>query len=426
VSINEDFFELYFQYVGRTESPAIFHRWTAISMISTLLSRNVHLPFGHGEIFPNQYILLTGGPGTRKGTAIKIGIKLMERIGYDKFSPNKAAKETLWHIMANQHNKDDEDSGDIFDLNEPCFTDPVSDMYIAQDEFIDFIGVGNDELLTNLTNLWDNLSEFSNPKLTKEDAIVSKPTINILSGATPGGISEAFGSIAMSGGFFSRVMFIYGGATGTKIAWPDAKNPELEKELITRLKVIQSLQGEVTIAPEVKELLAKIYTGFPGLEDRRFAYYCQRRQTHLLKLSVVCAAARGKLEVIEEDCIRANTIMHLAELRMPQALGEFGKARLSDVSNDILEILSNSNTPLNFKQLWKHLRQDLAKPADLQELLSNLIQADRIQTAVVKNNKAFLPVLRSDNKWEPRHIDYSMVRPSEHPEAIEPDKVVAV
>jgi len=421
--MSQDFFDLYFDFVGKTESPAIFHRWTAISMISTLLSRNVYMPLGHGLIYPNQYILLTGGPGTRKGTALKIGVRLLKDIGYKSFSPNKAAKETLWAIMANRIDKDDEDSDELFDLHAPLIDDSPSEMYIAQDEFIDFMGVGNDELLTNLTNLWDNLDEFSNPKLTKEDALIVKPTINILSGATPGGISEAFGTIAMSGGFFSRVMFIYGGSTGQKIAWPDPADTTLSAELHRRLRVMQTLAGEVQMSPDVKGLLADIYNKFPGMEDRRFSYYCQRRQTHLLKLSIIMAASRLSTTISEEDCVLANTVLHLAEMRMPQALGEFGKSKTSDIANDVIEVLTNSKVPMNIKQLWKHFNQDMRKVSDLEEVLRNLLSAEKIQIHPVRGTNAYLPMLKSESKWEPTHIDYSMVRASEHPEVIKEKKV---
>ena len=49
-----DFFSLYFEYVAETEPPAIFHRWAIIPAIGAMLSRNVWLPFGAGNIFPNH------------------------------------------------------------------------------------------------------------------------------------------------------------------------------------------------------------------------------------------------------------------------------------------------------------------------------------------------------------------------------------
>jgi len=410
-----DYFDSYFGYVGSTESPTIFHRWTAISIVGALLGRQVHMPFGHGKIYPNQYVLLTGGPGTRKGTAIKIGTGLLKNklIDYKWFAPNKAQKETLWHKMANQHL--DDDSGDLEDL---IFEPSSTEMYIAQDEFIDFIGIGNDELITNLTNMWDNLSLFEYPKMTKEDTIIHNPTINILSGATPGGISEAFGQIAMTGGFFSRLLFIHGGTTSKKIAWPDPPNEEIKAELINHLFTIKQLQGEVVIPDTCRKLLADIYKSTPKMNDKRFAYYYQRRFTHLLKLVIVLAATRHTIKINEQDCILANTLLHLAEMQMPAALGEFGKARNSSVANQVLDMLNHTDEPMKIHDIWKGVSQDLDKLSNLSDILNSLLQADKIQKTQVEGRAGFLPVNLVDNDWSSKYIDYSLVRGDEHPEEL--------
>jgi hypothetical protein len=372
-------------------------------MIGTLLSRNVYIKFGHSNIYPNQYILLTGGPGTRKGTAIRIGKELIKSTGFKHFAPNRAAKEAMWHQMGLQSAEDFEFSA-------------VTEMYIAQDEFVDFVGIGNDELVTNLTNLWDNLSEFINPKLTKEDVYISKPTINIISGSAPGTINEAFSSLALSGGFFSRVLFIYGGYSGTKVTWPSMPDAELQSKLAAHLSQIRELTGEVILGQEEKQLLDAIYKGFPGVSDRRFSYYAQRRFTHLLKLIIIVAASRLSLVPNKRDIILANTILHVAELRMPYALGEYGKSKFSEVASTIMEIIKASDKPINSKELWKQVSQDLDRFTALTEILQNLLSAGRIQQ-VKKDGKTagYLPMIDVTSRWADDLIDFSLVEREESP-----------
>ena len=50
--MSKEFFDLYFEYagVGRSESPAVFHRWAIIGCVGTMLGRQVRIPFGHGQI----------------------------------------------------------------------------------------------------------------------------------------------------------------------------------------------------------------------------------------------------------------------------------------------------------------------------------------------------------------------------------------
>src|SRR3990172_10634322 len=90
---HDNFIEQYLQYIGDTEAPQIFHRWCAISLLGVWLGRSVTFKFGHTEIFPNNYIMLMGTPGTRKSSAIKIAKKLLKEAGYDKFAGDKTSKE---------------------------------------------------------------------------------------------------------------------------------------------------------------------------------------------------------------------------------------------------------------------------------------------------------------------------------------------
>ena len=58
-----------------------------------MLGRNVHIPFGTGEIYPNQYIMLMGSPVARKCTAIAPGKKRLKAAGYDTVADDAVSKE---------------------------------------------------------------------------------------------------------------------------------------------------------------------------------------------------------------------------------------------------------------------------------------------------------------------------------------------
>lgn len=392
--IGNAYLKLYDEFVGINECPRIFHLWSAIAIVGAILSRRVKLKFGHGFIYPNQYILLTGGPGARKGTAIRIAKNLAKDSGYNFFAPNKAAKEALWQQMSEQ-NKNRALSLD-FDLDIP------TELFIAQDEFVDFIGIGNDDLITNLTNLWDNLDEFINPKQTREDVVITSPTINILSGSAPGTINEAFTSLALNGGFFSRVLLVSGAYKGEKVTWPTDSDPELKAKLIAKLKAIRELQGEIILDEDVKNLLDKVYKSFPGIKDKRFDWYAQRRFTHLLKLVMILAASRLSLRPTKEDVIEANTLLHGIEIGMPTALGEYGKSRYSEVTNAVVDIIGNAKAPINSREIWKRVSHDVDKITTLNDILQNLIAAEKIQ--VIRRDGrtlGYLPLINPETSWPP-------------------------
>jgi hypothetical protein len=124
------------------------------------LGRNVWLPFGKGEIYPNQYIMLMGSAGARKGTAMSPGGKLLRAAGYETFAADSVSKEMFLADMGKKDNSD-------IDLDlETLVSDNPTECYVMAEEFNDFIGQGDLPFVTRLTKLWDCPAEFRHPKLT--------------------------------------------------------------------------------------------------------------------------------------------------------------------------------------------------------------------------------------------------------------------
>src|SRR3990167_2294095 len=197
-----DFFDEYFKYVGESEAPNIFHRWCGLATLGAMVGREVFLPFGHRMIYPNQYILLMGVPGSRKSSAIGIAKDIMGMADYKTFAKDKSSKERLFLDMIR---KPDLENVDL----ESLVLDSPSEVFIANGEFLDFIGQGDMGFLTALTNLWDNLPFYEHPKLHGKSVYIHKPTVNILGGATVKGLGMAIPPEALGTGILSRLLLIH-------------------------------------------------------------------------------------------------------------------------------------------------------------------------------------------------------------------------
>ena len=219
-----DFFKQYFKYVGATEAPMVYHRWTAISILGTLLGRQAFLPFGHGVIYPNQYIMLMGSPGTRKGTAMNIGRKLLQGAGYSRFRPDRLSKERFLMEIKPYNAEDLLPDADL----ESLVLDSPSEVYAFAEEFTDLVGQGGMEFMTMLTKLWDNMAKYEHPKIHGKSIVVEKPTVNIFGGNTPQGLALAIPPEALGNGFLSRMIFIYAEPTGHKITFPEPIDLDLK------------------------------------------------------------------------------------------------------------------------------------------------------------------------------------------------------
>jgi hypothetical protein len=410
-----DFLSEYISYCGKTEVPAIFNRWAAISGLGALLGRQYYFDHGHFHIYPNIYCMLIGSAGTRKGTAIKLMRKLIEQTGYHKFAAERTSKEKFLLDLAGEGDQNELLTPEQL-LDQNLFGDPASkpdcEMFVAIDEFNDFIGNGNIEFISMLGNMWDYHGLYKNRIKTGKSVEINNPTISIIGGNTPTGFSLAFPTDILGQGFFSRLLLIYADRTDRRITFPPPPAPEHTRRVLDQLARIKTASlGSAVLTGSAEKLLDKIYQRGIAVDDVRFESYSNRRFTHLLKLSVICSAARATRDLTEQDVIYANTILSAAEHHMPRALGEFGKAKHSDVSHKIIQLAESTHSILTFKEIWKHVSNDLEKMSDLGTLLQNLVAAEKLQ--LVPGNKGFLPKRKILEETDTSMVDYSLLSQEE-------------
>ena len=411
-----DFFSLYFDYVSETEPPAIFHRWSIIPSLGALLGRQLWFPFGAGRLFPNHYVMLVGDPGTRKSTAIKRATRLLSEAGYTTFSGQRSSKEKFLSDLAGEEEVDvwqpkrKKETGIniLANLNLPgadSLGDEPAEMFIANDEFNNFLGVGNIDFQSLLGELWD-WDEPNRPYKqrlkTSKSISIFQPTVSILGGNTPTGFAECFPLASIGQGFMSRLILVHSEPSGRKITFPPAPSPELVAKLVGFLQEMKRVcQGEVKIDAEAESALDTIYKGWPEMEDARFRHYSSRRFTHLIKLCMIVTAARLSTSITVQDVIHANTLLAYAERTMPKAIGELGKSRNAEASNKIMQALYATSKPLDVKALWKIVQNDLDKISDLSTILVNLEQADKVQTLNTTGIPGYLAKIKAPNRAAP-------------------------
>jgi Protein of unknown function (DUF3987) len=418
---SEDFLSSYLSYASDTEVPAVFHRWAAISSIGAFLGRRYYLNHGHFTIYPNIYCMLVGTSGTRKSTAIKLFKKLLTQAGYSTIAADKTTKEKF--ILDLSGETDDEASPiksgkqieDFLSQNlwgdDDTGSKPDAEIFVMADEFNDFFGNGNVEFISLLGTLWDYNGIYRNRIKNGKSVSIHNPTVSILGGNTPTNLSLAFPPEIIGQGFFSRLLFIYGESNGRKIAFPAAPDPERTREIVQRLQLIRTRSiGQAELTTNAKKLLETIYTANIGVSDVRFDSYSTRRFGHLLKLCLIASASRYARDISEQDVIYANTILCHAEHFMPKALGEFGKAKHSDVSHKIISLVEKDYTVVSFKDIWKHVNNDLEKMTDLSTLLQNLVAAEKLQSIP---GQGFLARRKIVDEELSGLVDYTLLTPEE-------------
>jgi hypothetical protein len=405
----DDAISAYLAYIGPSEAPTTFNRWAFITVLGAYLGRRYNFQHGHFNIASNLYVMLMGGAGSRKSTAIKIAASLIKKAGYDTIAAERSTKEKFLMDLAGEESTP---QGNIMEQNlfGTSDNDAPCEILIAADEFNTFVGNGNIEFLSLLGVLWDYNGRFEDRKKNSKSLVIENPTVSILAGNTATGFSLAFPAEAIGQGIFSRLILIHGEKTDKRITFPEAPSQAQEKLLLDILYAIRQVaSGNAVLTPSARTMLDAIYQGWIGFPDVRFESYANRRFSHLIKLCLIVSAASMRNCIEDCDVVYANTILTHAEHSMSKALGEFGKARNSDVAHKVIQILESSYVPVSLKELWQNVHNDLEDISALKDMISNLVIAEKI----LSTKGGFLAKRRILDEVSNEFVDFSLLTPDE-------------
>lgn len=262
------------------------------------------------------------------------------------------------------------------------YDDVPRNLSIFADELINYTGQNNFELISFLTGIYGNPSNYDY-SLARLKTNIVKPCLTFFACTTPSTINTHLpeGSISVdNNGFGSRVLFVYSPPGKTKIFMPKAKNPSKRKEAGQILRDAYLLEDEFGIDEDALELAEYTYVKWhTPITDSRFYGYFHRRLDTLFKVCMCLAAGEGRLIISKEDVADAHTILTATEDGMPEALGEAGKEPVSKAKDHILTTLAELHPdPHNYRAMEVSVCRDI--PAnDFRLAISELQVANRIR-----------------------------------------------
>lgn len=415
----DDFISHYLQYAKSTpEVPTNYSRWASIVGLGAYLGRAYTFDHGNFHIVPNIYAQFIGVAGARKGTAIKLMKKVFGAAGYTTFSAERTSKEKFLLDLAGRGDdspstisRDDILEANLFGSASGASSD-YKEVFVAIDEFNDFIGTGNLEFISMLGNMWNYQGDYP-CRYKAESFVIPNPTISILGGNTPTNFALAFPAAIVGQGFLSRMIIIFGEPNGKRVTFPPAPSSDQTAAIVEHLRRIkQHCVGTATLTNGAEATLDGIYQAGIGVNDVRFESYSQRRLDHLIKLCLIVSASRCSTTITERDVIYANTVLVHAEQFMPRALGEFGKAKNSDVAHKVVTIIHAGPGVVKLRDIWAQVSSDLDDIKALGTILQNLEEARKIQR--VPTLGGFLPLHKlTDMSKVEAFIDMSLLTAEE-------------
>lgn len=378
----------YFDYVGESEAPIVYHRWSFLSCLSASMGRTAYLEKGHFRVYPNIYVMLMGDPGARKSTSILIAKALMETAGYQWFSAN--------HSTQDRFLSDLEDAG-------KGGLDEISPQFICAHEFNNFMGEQNVRFISALTELFDGGSSFESRHRAGKNSVITNPYVVLLGGNTHQNFGSCFPPAIINNGFLSRMLLVWG-QKQKKVPNPPTLDPTKHRELADYLMQLRSNSiGAMSITPTARDAMDEIYDKWDGLDDGRFLTYSERRNLHLQKLVIICAGSLGKMLIEYKDVVLANTMLAGIERDFSRAIGEFGKSKTAEEASIVMNVLYASKGPVSLNTIWSAVNTALQKYENLRDILHGLIAAGKIDSS----DGLFIAKPQKEIKLP--HLDFSLL-----------------
>lgn len=390
----------YLKHYEATEIPQIYSRWSLLSIVGANSGSSVYFNFGGKHIRPNLYVMLMGPSGARKSTAIEKARDLLRTVSDIPIAASKTSKEKFIEDLAGVGNSFVDEEG-------------TYQVAVMADEGNEFFGLNNIEFLSMLGSLWDT-KRYDYRTRGGVSVEIHNPVVSILSGNTPTNFAKAFPPEIIGQGFFSRLIVVYGKESPNRIAFPQDLG-SLDHFIDAFQKIQIHCIGEMHFTPEAKAAATELYKTWVGYDDPRFESFGQRRHTHLIKLCMCVALLKQSMSMDVDTLIEANTYLTHVEALMPKALGEFGRAKNSALSHQVLtaveSIYKNTYAPVDQVDIWRAVAQDVESRSQLSEILRNLQDTRKI----VSVDGRVLPQANPgvDRLKESKFIDLSLLTEQE-------------
>ena len=383
-----DWISYYLEYTSNTEAPTSYHYWTAMSLIAGALQRKCHIKWGHARIYPNMYIILVGPSGrTRKGVAMDIGKSMFEKLGLT-ITADSLSKEQMIAVMQGAHKTY---------IDELGHTKGHCSIMTFSKELSVLLGQRDIGLLADLTDWYDSTDVWRYETKGKGTFKINGMCYNLLGATAPDWIKSMLPAEAIGGGFTARIIFVVEDKKGKTVELPTHGEDREKLRILLELdlKRIADMAGEFIFTKDALEAYADWYRGqdadaekgFLAVEDPHFASYCERRATHIKKISMSLSASRSSdMSITVEDFNRAKNLLEKTERKMPLVFGGVGNSFLSDVTNKILIYLVAKGSATK-QELLSHFYRDIGTLRTFSEIIEILTSMRAIEVVIDKSRK---------------------------------------
>lgn len=252
-SATKTFTDLYVDYCReQTDAPAVFHRFLGYLVLSSIVNRNISIPFGYKKLHPNIFLLIVAPSSAhRKSWSMGIAAHLINSVNKGFVIPETSSREAFVSELADDTRN------------------PFGCGLVKIDElkgFMDRVKTKTymEGFLQDLSSLYDGDALNRRKGIDKpERFIVDDPFLNMMAACSTDWLYASIQSGDISGGFLARFIWV---VYEEKVERPSAfpKRPDKEKfaQLIYKLNRMRDFIGEIDFSVEGRDFYEKWYGDF--------------------------------------------------------------------------------------------------------------------------------------------------------------------
>lgn len=369
----------YMRFVEGQESPAIFHKWTALSVLASTLGRNIYLDFGYYNVYPNLYVILVADSARfRKTVAMGIG---MEILGALDDSPNVLSQKITPEAIIQELEATGMMRGpDGLARNSECtIFSPELAVFLGEDSF-------SNGTAALLTTFYDCPDKWAYETKSRGKERLHHVVVNFSGASTIAWLRRCVPHDAVGGGFFSRFLSVFAQEGGKLIPRPKvtADMLQIKDNLIHDLNIIRSIKGECSLTAKACDFFDSWYLDWMGSLTGD-AGYRPKKHIAVLKIAMLLSISRSSsLDVTVDDLTGAIQLLDQIEPSMDDLRQAMDISAKGKEAEGVLEhIRKSGNYGVSRTKLlrlcWRSIDAE-----GLDKIISTLTEAGLINPMMIK------------------------------------------
>jgi len=359
-----DFVEL----TSRTEWATPYRAFSFLTVLGTLLGRQIHVDREAYRIWPSMVTLLIGPTGIRKTSAIEFAMKLAIEADVDRFQfLEKISPESVTSWLAQRRPA-------VGILYAPELTTVINKREYMRG------------LITDLTRLWDCPDVLPVELLSRKETL-HEVALSFLGASNEEWLFKSLPEDAHKGGFFARMLQVYVAAIEKLVSKPAKMDDKLRARVVAGLIETRRCQGvaalthaaDVYVDARYREVMGGVAAG----ADPRLAAFMMRYHDHMMRMGMLLAVCeeRKPSVVVGEDHLRlADGLIGWVTSKLPKIYAFTSMTDAGEDARRVLYVLARAGGRMSRYRLMGELYGQVTSQR-LDEIVKTLQAADFVRVA---------------------------------------------